>query len=198
VEEILHDYYNQNVFSHPLYQSYPDSLKYSLLIALRFANESRTKLYATNEAIMREVTTFRCEGIGRDVGYSMIRPLYRPNIGEDQAIRLGSYMLAGVKLNVPGCGGPSLFVLVPHEGVAELKTATYATYIEHVYGWFGQCIGEFFLGHMCDAPESFEDRLSKLNGQARHLRNLWVQFTASPTDESKGPLKFGSQGGWPT
>jgi hypothetical protein len=193
VRSVLHDFYSEHVFSHPLYQSYPDNLKYSLLLAIRFAGAARTSLHVTNEAIMREVNTFRCEGLGRDVGHSVLMPLCRSGLSEEQTALLAAYMLAKVKRSVPGCGGASNFINVSHSGPAEVKIYDpHVFHIENVCGWFDQCASQFLLDHMNGSMAEFESRLVQLNGQARHLRVLWddliVKAQSSPPSPTTDSL----------
>lgn len=183
VAEFLRHSYEQNIFQHPLYQSYPDSFKYSLLLAICFTGDPTVRLYVTNEGTIRETKTYRCEGIGRDVGHSVIMNLYRPEMGEDRAIALASYTLAKVKRSVPGCGGPSLVVCVTPDG-PDLKTSEVISHIENVCGWFDQSSSEFLLAHTCGSDADFEELLSGLVNTARKIRSLWRERLASLTTKS--------------
>lgn len=190
IEEILSNFYKEHAFGHPHYASYPDSIKYSLLLAVQFIGEM-PKLYVTNETILREVTTYRCEGIGKDVGHSVLKPLWRPDMEAEQVMRLGAYMLAIVKTHVPGCGGPSQFVNIPTLGFPGQIESPKTLQIENVFGWFDQTSSEFLLQHMCDSDEEFETHLSGLSKAARHIRELWKDRVTQANQEYLQSAKRG-------
>lgn len=132
------------------------------------------RLFVTSDAAIREVTAYRCEGAGRDVGHSILRPLWKPAMDLNSTMRLAAYMLAIVKNNVPGCSGPSQFADFGTFGFPVLvPTRLDVAHVENVHGWFDQMSSEFLLKHMCDSDGDFDSYLKELQRHARHMRGVW-------------------------
>jgi hypothetical protein len=176
IEDSLATYYAENVFGHPQYQSYPEQHAYSFLLAVREEGKI-SRLYVTNDTVLHEIGTYRCEGVGRDVGHSAIRTLYQSGeMTEDQAVAIGAYTLATVKDNVPGCGGPSTFLIVPSVGeVYRRSEDALVLHLENVCGWFDQSARQFLMDHMCQSEEEFGKHLLRLNSECQHIRKIWKE-----------------------
>jgi 20S proteasome alpha/beta subunit len=200
IEELLKGAYEENVFRHPFYLTHPMDYWYSLLLAVSLPGMDRPKLYLTNEATLREVTTYRCEGIGREVGHTVLKPLWKPDMDLDSLMRLSAYMLAVVKNNVPGCGGPSQFANVGLFGVPRVANgnAMDVLHIENVYGWFDQVSSEFLLKHMCESDQDFETYLGDLQKHARRIRGIWKKQIKVALKEARKVPKHGRKSQQPS
>lgn len=176
IDESLNAFYSLHVLSHPHYQ-YID-IGYSLLLAIRPPNEL-PRLYVTNETVVRPVSSaYRCEGIGRDVGHSVLQSLYYDEMPERRARLLAAYMLARVKQNVPGCDGPSVFLNLGLDGeVTTLQGDPELVHVENVSSWFDQSASEFLLNHTCSSEDEFKRQLETLIAQALHARALWTELS---------------------
>ena len=188
----LEKFYRQHVMAHPSYPHNPDWLGYSFLIALR-ENGKGPKLYVTNETALRSVRTYRCEGVGRDVGNAALFAVYEGGMSEPHALAMAAYVLATVKHNVPACSGPSAFLFMPNEG--EVRSYNHQhpipRHMENVWGWFQQNGGRFLASHILGESKEFEARLLKLTSEARHLRalwdDLWNQFISAEQQDPESP-----------
>jgi hypothetical protein len=108
LERILDREYRRNVLSNP---GRDQNYHYWLLIAI-WSPGHRVRLYATNETAIREVTTFDCIGIGRELADYLIRPCFTSLMPERLALPLAAYALAGVKESITGCGGMSVYLVL--------------------------------------------------------------------------------------
>jgi hypothetical protein len=108
LERILDREYRRNVLSNP---GRDQSYHYWLLIAI-WSPGKRVALYVTNETAIREVTTFDCIGIGRELADYLIRPCFMSLMPERLVLPLAAYALAAVKNSITGCGGMSVYFVV--------------------------------------------------------------------------------------
>jgi hypothetical protein len=153
-----------------------DDLHYELVLGIKLQAQP-ARLYTTADREFREITTFTCGGCGSDLGLVTMKHLHRTALSKEQALSLAIFTLATVKRNVDGCDGPSVLLSLEHDGRIDVfddpKSYKAIKYIENASEWFTNKAEQFMLTHVLGTHKEFMDRLTNLNVEALHMRDLW-------------------------
>jgi hypothetical protein len=153
-----------------------DDFDYDLLLGVKLRGQP-AKLYSTVDREFREITTFTCAGCGLDLALVTMKHLHRTTMSKVQALSLASYTLTTVKRNIEHCDGPSVFLSLEHDGnidtFNDFESCKAVKFVENASGWFVNKAEQLMLTHVLGSHKEFMDRLTNLNVEALHMRNLW-------------------------
>ena len=178
-ERVLDRYYRKLVLSNPRHSTLP--LDYSLLLTFRLPGQA-AKLYVTQDTAIREITTYRCEGIGESLGHYLIRYLWRPDMSEEEIVSLAAYVIASAKNNVKDCGGKTFVgCLRSVDGsLADYSNEEHVRHIENIYGWYEQEARRFMISHCTVSDDEFKKQLATLTKSSLRIRRLWKELMKPP------------------
>lgn len=111
IETTIHEIYGGSIAAHPG----PNKPSFSLLIAIRLADESSVHLIRTADTAV--VTSFQSEfiGIGAELARYIESKYSSPERSTEDGALLAAYILYEVKQNIQGCGGLStIFAIEPN------------------------------------------------------------------------------------
>jgi hypothetical protein len=114
IEDLLDKEYRRVVLSNPKH-SEDASLHYWFLVAIP-SPSGNVGLYSTHETTIAKVDSFACAGIGELFASHIVKRYYVVDYSEFTTLCVAANMLALVKNHVPGCGGPSQFISLRHDG----------------------------------------------------------------------------------
>lgn len=179
------------------------SAAYWLLLCYRDAR-GKLLLWKTHESSIRRATGFCALGIGLELATYLVRPTYDAGLSEINAVHLAAYMLDRVKSHVPGCGGPSQFVLMRNDGSVHYPFLPQPSNIEQGVEQFERLAQDLFLSvvNVNETNAVVRKKLAELREWAIKSRELWriqeqmcggpISLTISPgprhpTDEPSHP-----------
>lgn len=173
LEKVLDRQYRKMVYAHPGRLS-DWNIPYWLLLCF-YALGREPSLFVTHETTMRPVLDFECVGIGKDLAHYLVSTTYTTSLSEDNTIRLASYMMNRVKNYVPGCGGPSTFLVIRKNGEVKSVNSQEATQVDEVAEEFDHAARAlFFAATDSNLPDSeFEREANAFTSWMMSYRQFW-------------------------
>jgi len=107
--------HKRRVINHPDYVTHWADIQIYLLIAIRPFGGAYT-LYANHQNVIDKVDSYQVLGIGASLAQRLIDPVISAATHRLPVLHLANYVLAMCKNYVPGCSGPSQFLLLNDDG----------------------------------------------------------------------------------
>ncbi len=186
IEDVLGEEYRRVVFSNPG-SAQDEDLHFSLLVAIPSITGS-VELYASHETSIRRIDAFECTGIGNLFAGHLVRKSFIPTYTEFMALCIAAHMLALVKEHVPGCGGPSQFISVRHDGTAKRFdghpcVGQLETWSDDQRFLSTELLFQHMDMHMADSD--FELSLENFTSKMRNMRQNWkFKYGRAPSPNS--------------
>lgn len=181
LEGVLDAEYKRVVLSNPNHTS-DENLHYYLLLAL--PDGDRMTLYSSYWNTVKIAPEFECVGIGETFAKHVIGLYPCPLPSERQAANIASYALEMVKLNVPGCGGPSQFISLRHDGTrSDGYHDKHLMMIERAGAMFNKESRHVFM-EIFEDDANYEGRIHRFSENMKGMKSLWdgEKTTDPPVD----------------
>ena len=118
LEQVIEIYYRKLVHKDPDYGK-DHNLHYDLILAVWIEERKRVFIWSTQDVSLYESTVdYICAGVGLDLGYYMVSPIFSSEMNERETLFLAIYMMARVSDNAQGIGGMSHYLAMHNDGTA--------------------------------------------------------------------------------
>lgn len=182
---LLEKFYRKHVFDHPLYEDNPSDIGYDFIIATRVKGDDMSRLFVTNDTVIRPVRSFVTIGSGSAAALPLLGLLYKPASTETYAVAVAAHVLHFVKRYADGCGGESKICVLRNNGHVEEYTGTrLVAHTEQITNFAFTEALRTIVGHTEGTPESFTERLQAVCEMALKYRDWWD----NPQDWSNPPV----------